>query len=171
MELYYRRSKVKGRTFPTRVETVVIYLPDVRSCVPTRIEWDNLHASYKAKMEFVIKQESEGRIISTGSGGSDGGGDTSSSVEKFQANQAGSGGADGVKGKIDESIVGDINNKSQQDENGVVVADAGTSKVDSNADAIESAAASAAAASSNEKAQQFLFIFFFLFIFKTKFIF
>lgn len=62
VELYYRRSESihKGRTIPARVETVVIYLPDVRSCLPTRIEWDGLSASYKQKMEEVIKASESG---------------------------------------------------------------------------------------------------------------
>lgn len=62
MELYYRRSESihKGRTIPARVETVVIYLPDVRSCLPTRIEWDGLSASYKQKMDEVIKASESG---------------------------------------------------------------------------------------------------------------
>lgn len=62
VELYYRRSENihKGRTIPARVETVVIYLPDVRSCLPTRIEWDGLSASYKQKMEEVIKASESG---------------------------------------------------------------------------------------------------------------
>lgn len=45
----------KGRTIPARVETVVIYLPDVRSCVPTRLEWDDLNVSYRQKLDHVIK--------------------------------------------------------------------------------------------------------------------
>lgn len=62
VELYYRRSESihKGRTIPARVETVVIYLPDVRSCLPTRIEWDGLSANYKQKMEEVIKASESG---------------------------------------------------------------------------------------------------------------
>lgn len=58
MELYYRRSESvrKGRTIPARVETVVIYLPDVRSCVPTRLEWDALNVSYKQKLEQVTRR-------------------------------------------------------------------------------------------------------------------
>lgn len=58
VELYYRRSESvrKGRTIPARVETVVIYLPDVRSCVPTRLEWDALNVSYKHKLEQVTRR-------------------------------------------------------------------------------------------------------------------
>lgn len=49
-ELYYRR---KGRT-----QTVVIYLPDVRSCLPTRFEWDELSVKYKKHLEMK-KQHGE----------------------------------------------------------------------------------------------------------------
>lgn len=175
VELYYRRSKVKGRTFPTRVETVVIYLPDVRSCVPTRIEWDALHASYKTKMEFVIKQESEGRLISTdnsgNSGGGGGGDDTSLAVAKSQVNAA----ADGdVKKNSGEEVSENINKSSQQEKS--LADEDETSKVDSNEGASATAAVSSPAAATPliEKAQQFLFLFlriFYFFIFKTKFIF
>lgn len=49
VELYYRRSVSthKGRQVPARVETVVIFLPDVWSCVPTRLEWDSLADGYR----------------------------------------------------------------------------------------------------------------------------
>lgn len=57
MELYYRRLETvrKGQTIPAQTETVVIYLPDVRSCVPTRIEWDALNVSYRRQLENVLK--------------------------------------------------------------------------------------------------------------------
>lgn len=44
----------KGRTIPARVETVVIYLPDVRPCIPTRLEWDDLNAAYRRKLDQVL---------------------------------------------------------------------------------------------------------------------
>lgn len=130
VELYYRRSKAKGRTIPGRVETVVIYLPDVRSCVPTRIEWDALHASYKTKMEFVIKQETEGRNANDGGTASP----TSLAVVKSQATTAdgakeGGGTAEKGGGAEDAQIGGDANES------------AGT------------------ISATNEKAQQFLFYF------------
>lgn len=58
VELYYRRAESvrKGRTIPARVETVVIYLPDVRSCVPTRLEWDALQITYKHKLDQILGQ-------------------------------------------------------------------------------------------------------------------
>lgn len=49
VELYYHRADYtsKGKVIPSRVETVVIYLPDIHSCMPTRSEWENLAADYK----------------------------------------------------------------------------------------------------------------------------
>lgn len=59
MELYYRRSETyhKGRLIPARIEMVVIFLPDVRSCQPTRPEWDELHLSYKSHLERIINSQ------------------------------------------------------------------------------------------------------------------
>lgn len=48
----------KGRLVPSRVETVVIYLPDISSCIPTLLEWDGIQSLYKTTLEKVIKQES-----------------------------------------------------------------------------------------------------------------
>lgn len=51
VELYYRRAESvhRGRVVPARVETVVVYVPDVWSCLPTRLEWDALVPSYAAR--------------------------------------------------------------------------------------------------------------------------
>ncbi|CAG5106108.1 Similar to ccar1: Cell division cycle and apoptosis regulator protein 1 (Xenopus laevis) [Cotesia congregata] len=54
LELYYRRAETthkSGRVVPSRVETVILFLPDVWSCVPTKLEWDGLHLSYKKQLE------------------------------------------------------------------------------------------------------------------------
>ncbi|XP_015434424.1 PREDICTED: cell division cycle and apoptosis regulator protein 1 isoform X2 [Dufourea novaeangliae] len=54
LELYYRRAETthkSGRVVPSRVETVILFLPDVWSCVPTRLEWDDLQLSYKKQLE------------------------------------------------------------------------------------------------------------------------
>lgn len=61
VELYYHRSESihKGQTIPARVETVVIYLPDVWSCLPTRLEWDNLLQSYQKQLEQELKADQE----------------------------------------------------------------------------------------------------------------
>lgn len=77
MELYYKSNEVvrKDRTIPPRTETVVIYLPDIRSCVPTRLEWDALTVSYKQKLESVMAKSPSGA-------GSSGSSKTSSSNRK-----------------------------------------------------------------------------------------
>jgi hypothetical protein len=54
LELYYRRAETthkSGRVVPSRVETVILFLPDVWRCVPTKLEWDGLHLSYKKQLE------------------------------------------------------------------------------------------------------------------------
>ncbi|XP_043785229.1 cell division cycle and apoptosis regulator protein 1-like [Apis laboriosa] len=54
LELYYRRAETthkSGRVVPSRVETVILFLPDVWSCVPIKLEWDGLQLSYKKQLE------------------------------------------------------------------------------------------------------------------------
>lgn len=62
MELYYRRVECvrKGRIIPAKTQTVVIFLPDVRSCLPTRVEWDELAIKYKQRLDFELKKQSNG---------------------------------------------------------------------------------------------------------------
>jgi hypothetical protein len=63
VELYYRRTEShKGRLTPARVETVVIFLPDIRSCQPTRLEWENINSMYKNKLESVIKNYNNQKV-------------------------------------------------------------------------------------------------------------
>lgn len=64
MELYYRRSEInhKGRLIPARIETVVIFLPDVRSCTPTRLEWDSLHIKYKNSLDCILNKNTKQSI-------------------------------------------------------------------------------------------------------------
>lgn len=61
VELYYRRSDSnhKGKSVPARVETVVLFLPDVWSCVPTRLEWDGHQQNYRKLLERRLKQDQE----------------------------------------------------------------------------------------------------------------
>ncbi|XP_023220932.1 cell division cycle and apoptosis regulator protein 1-like isoform X3 [Centruroides sculpturatus] len=61
VEIYYHRgeSAHKGRVVPARVETVVIFLPDVWSCLPTRLEWDGLTNSYKKQLQKNLHEEME----------------------------------------------------------------------------------------------------------------
>lgn len=70
MELYYKRveSVRKGRVHPARTQTVVIFLPDVRSCLPTRFEWDELTVKYKQHLEKKLQSNnrtSEDRELET----------------------------------------------------------------------------------------------------------
>lgn len=61
MEIYYHRAESvhKGKTVPARVETVVLFLPDVWNCLPTRLEWDGLHLNYKKQLDRQLNQDEE----------------------------------------------------------------------------------------------------------------
>lgn len=52
-EIYYRRgeSTHKGRSTPARVETTVLFLPDVWNVCPAKLEWDGLHLNYKRQLD------------------------------------------------------------------------------------------------------------------------
>ncbi|KAL0279865.1 UNVERIFIED_CONTAM: hypothetical protein PYX00_001337 [Menopon gallinae] len=52
-EIYYHRSKSthKGKQIPARVETVVIYIPDVWSAMPSCLEWDALQLNLKKQLD------------------------------------------------------------------------------------------------------------------------
>lgn len=67
MELYYKRveSVRKGRVHPARTQTVVIFLPDVRSCLPTRFEWDELTLKYKKRLDMKLQSKSVDRELTT----------------------------------------------------------------------------------------------------------
>ncbi|KAF8781684.1 cell division cycle and apoptosis regulator protein 1-like [Argiope bruennichi] len=59
-EIYYRRgesSSHKGRGM--RVETVVLFVPDVWSCLPTRVEWDGMIATGCCKKPLQPKLPEE----------------------------------------------------------------------------------------------------------------
>ncbi|XP_050306432.1 cell division cycle and apoptosis regulator protein 1-like [Anthonomus grandis grandis] len=60
VELYYRRgeSTHKGKAIPARVETVVIFLPDLWSCLPTRVEWEQMQQNYRKQLEKILKADS-----------------------------------------------------------------------------------------------------------------
>lgn len=59
VELYYRRAETshRGKLVAARVETVVLFLPDVWSCVPTRLEWDALHQAYRKQLERRLRAD------------------------------------------------------------------------------------------------------------------
>ncbi|KAK2161171.1 hypothetical protein LSH36_120g04031 [Paralvinella palmiformis] len=55
---YHRPEEMhKGRLVPARVETVVIFLPDVWSCSPTHLEWDQLQAAYRQQLQDKLAEE------------------------------------------------------------------------------------------------------------------
>lgn len=59
-EIYYRRgesSSHKGRGM--RVETVVLFVPDVWSCLPTRVEWDGMIAAGSCKKQLLQQKHPE----------------------------------------------------------------------------------------------------------------
>ena len=57
---YHRPEEVhKGRTLPARVETVVIFLPDVWSCNPSRLEWEQMAANFKKQLADKLLEENK----------------------------------------------------------------------------------------------------------------
>lgn len=63
--MYYRRAESthKGKLIPARVETVVLFLPDVWSCLPTRLEWDSLQNAYKKQLDRILKVENPEMVV------------------------------------------------------------------------------------------------------------
>lgn len=47
---------------PARTETVVIFLPDVSSCLPNRLEYDQLRQDYKLACEKFVNPDPDGEI-------------------------------------------------------------------------------------------------------------
>ncbi|XP_023931165.1 cell division cycle and apoptosis regulator protein 1-like [Lingula anatina] len=60
-EIHYHRPEEthKGRVVPARVETVVLFLPDVWSCLPTRLEWEVLQTTYKHQLTDKLAEEAK----------------------------------------------------------------------------------------------------------------
>ncbi|XP_055874989.1 cell division cycle and apoptosis regulator protein 1-like [Biomphalaria glabrata] len=55
---YFRpESKHKDRVQPARVETVVLFLPDVWTCNPTRLEWNSLQAAYQKQLQQTLNPD------------------------------------------------------------------------------------------------------------------
>jgi hypothetical protein len=65
VELKYRRSEQNkkegsdGGARPARIETVVIFLPDIHSCMPNRSEWDGVQQQYKLALEKFLTANNE----------------------------------------------------------------------------------------------------------------
>ncbi|KAJ8248542.1 hypothetical protein GJAV_G00243120 [Gymnothorax javanicus] len=58
-EIRYHRPEEthKGRTVPSHVETVVLFLPDVWHCLPTRTEWEGLSRRLKDQLADKLTAE------------------------------------------------------------------------------------------------------------------
>uniref|UniRef100_A0A8C2K657 Cell division cycle and apoptosis regulator protein 1 n=1 Tax=Cyprinus carpio TaxID=7962 RepID=A0A8C2K657_CYPCA len=58
-EIRYHRPEEthKGRTVPAHVETVVLFLPDVWHCLPTRSEWEGLSRGLKEQLAEKLMAE------------------------------------------------------------------------------------------------------------------
>ncbi|XP_063966780.1 cell division cycle and apoptosis regulator protein 1-like isoform X1 [Lytechinus pictus] len=56
LELSYHRPEEihKGRVIPARVETVVIFVPDVWHILPTKVEWENLVELYRKTLSSKL---------------------------------------------------------------------------------------------------------------------
>ncbi|XP_054729601.1 cell division cycle and apoptosis regulator protein 1-like isoform X1 [Anastrepha obliqua] len=57
VELHYHRQDHKKKDAQPRIETVVIYLPDVHSCMPNSTQWQELTQVYKNAVEGVIARK------------------------------------------------------------------------------------------------------------------
>lgn len=58
-EIRYHRPEEthKGRTVPAHVETVVLFLPDVWHCLPTRSEWEALSRRLREQLAEKLLAE------------------------------------------------------------------------------------------------------------------
>src|SRR4029434_7229934 len=58
-EIRYHRPEEthKGRTVPAHVETVVLFLPDVWHCLPTRSEWEGLSRGLQEQLAEKLLAE------------------------------------------------------------------------------------------------------------------
>ena len=58
-EIRYHRPEEthKGRTVPAHVETVVLFLPDVWHCLPTRSEWEVLSRRLREQLAEKLSAE------------------------------------------------------------------------------------------------------------------
>ncbi|XP_025107133.1 cell division cycle and apoptosis regulator protein 1-like isoform X3 [Pomacea canaliculata] len=56
-EIRYLRAETRDK--PVRVETVVLFLPDVWRCSPTRLEWTGLQKSYMQKLHKKLNPTAE----------------------------------------------------------------------------------------------------------------
>lgn len=76
LELKYRRSEqVKEKSGdivkPARIETVVIFLPDIYSCMPNRTEWETLQHQYKQACEKFLTEDDDDEVVEIVAGTND----------------------------------------------------------------------------------------------------
>ncbi|XP_018897471.2 cell division cycle and apoptosis regulator protein 1 [Bemisia tabaci] len=66
VEIHYQRGDTihKGKHIPARTETVVLFLPDVWSCIPTQLEWDKIRSDYKKFVEKSVEPEKAAPAVS-----------------------------------------------------------------------------------------------------------
>lgn len=123
VEFYYKRGESvrKGRTIPARLETVVIYLPDVQSCLPTRIEWDDLNIKYKRQLDYVLKKIQTGNECCTEVDETIGCNNSNSSIDKADNNDANGTNADSSCNQ-NQLGVKSIENEIKQEKSGVTEA-------------------------------------------------
>lgn len=72
LELYYHRGEYKNTeknsSVSSRVETVVIFLPDVHSCLPSAEQWTQLTQTYKKAGENAVMRPPVSTSSVSGSG-------------------------------------------------------------------------------------------------------
>ncbi|XP_029635988.1 cell division cycle and apoptosis regulator protein 1 isoform X1 [Octopus sinensis] len=76
----------KGRLVPARVETVVLFLPDVWSIRPTCLEWESLRAAYKSHLQKKLAGSSSSSVNSSGGTATDSKDDTTTQEEEEAMN-------------------------------------------------------------------------------------
>ncbi|KAL1117588.1 hypothetical protein AAG570_003903 [Ranatra chinensis] len=66
LEIHYHRAESvhKGRQVAARVETVVMFVPDVWSCLPTRLEWDGLQLNYQRQCSRKLNKDQPAPVAS-----------------------------------------------------------------------------------------------------------
>ncbi|CAD5116392.1 DgyrCDS5286 [Dimorphilus gyrociliatus] len=59
LEIRYQRAEEqhRGKTLPKRVETVVVFVPDVWRCRPSAVDWLKTQKSYQELLDFKLKGE------------------------------------------------------------------------------------------------------------------
>lgn len=57
---YHRAEEVhRGRVVPSRVETVVLFLPDAWRCQPSRLDWDRLQSAFTQQLRAKLHRSDD----------------------------------------------------------------------------------------------------------------